>query len=1456
MSQKVSQELAELRRAFNDLRKQYEPGGFTKEEQDDLDAFSKRIADFQVVVGVGLAGGNDDGATKGSAITPSAPTAIPQAQGGTATAPTLANRAGGGGNGSGAPGGRSGGGGGGGNDKTPYPGHDPTPDGSYPKVKRPPTEAEKKGRIQAERDLKRDPSNPKSTYDPSALKKKNYKKIAVGDDGSPGLPVDEHGNPVDPKNLHSDTDLKKAQGEYLDPTNKKGKSVKDLKVSGKTFETLHQELEAKGFKLQDREGRLKDFNRDSALKDKMEYRLRDGSFTPDLEIAKKNGVPQYIYVHPDGGMVRLKPEGTPGNAQRNEVNISKGVLYKVDFDPHGKVKDTSFDNEAFKVGDDGKITARQPTMGQKTPSQAGGLRKEPRGMEPKIDNPHNDPKIEQRNKEIEKRNADRKKGYDDVAMEKGHVLGPTTPKPGTTSGGASSGDTGGAKPGTGSTAAKVVIPGADDARSTASKFRGQVEAQRKESAERLLRMQKLEPVLKAKVDAATGNEKKALAEKQALLAKEIGAAERAVARSKADLEAIDNPGSKREELLAILARQKAGGAVTEFTEITAAGLDPYKKGKVNRDVTTTTTSYADGKATTESVRSQQKVGLDGYTKSESHDKTVTDGHTTARSSHEKKVNVSLGGKLSKDEKQVIEVQKADGSKAALEVSKNKEISTKGASQTRTATVTKVDGSSVSTTTKQGVERGEGKVIGTTSSSVTKTTASGTASTTDKSASGGMIAGKDGIGFKGGVTGGKSMTSKKGRQAGASLSLHANVTCKIGDPKGEPKLYPVTVTVSFVASGSLSAGAGKKGDSKFSGSFEAKKSLEGSMVVTHDLGEAELADYVKTLEAASQKGSKVAATKQEFAIISAGVNQSWDVARQMWEAGGGKLNKQAVYGQKQTGDSVQVSETQTDGFAVKGKVYGAGVGYGKTHTDATSRKATRNETGGVDLDSKHEKGSQTDLSASLDVGVAGAEAGTTEIHKTRFGYSFAIDPKNDPDGKILEHFNLCKSEQDYHIFRATHYGKVTLIGKMEGQTDADGTNVGVSIAGKSLKLGTDQIVDKEERTDSKGNVVSKTTTGEAGAGGELGSLSDSKRDQATAESDAKGNASLTLTSTTKQNYGSRVQEKKDKKALEKLTSTGKASGVLTDAAGGEEDDTAVQDVSVLKLANKDLRRIGKVAVNSMPALARGWENAWMGVIRRWQEKEDWKKAGFAIAKAKGSPSAVAHALAEFIGGDRVERLETVQLMVRGGYKQTGGKASEFPDSLRDIRADYDLVTDDGLPDKMNTLANKQGNPAAAKECVRLLAIVDRIQPRVQACKDFDNSATKTEMLSELNECRRMLNEAVHGFGGNLKPQDDPKVLAEEGSRLMKLCYAYGVEQESLVAKLEDQPAHRVEQRADGKKLIKQLEALQDRWKNEYDRLQANYAKRKLVLPEFPYAQGVPQLRPTETLVAKYEKIFVR
>ena len=73
---------------------------------------------------------------------------------------------------------------------------------------------------------------------------------------------------------------------------------------------------------------------------------------------------------------------------------------------------------------------------------------------------------------------------------------------------------------------------------------------------------------------------------------------------------------------------------------------------------------------------------------------------------------------------------------------------------------------------------------------------------------------------------------------------------------------------------------------------------------------------------------------------------------------------------------------------------------------------------------------------------------------------------------------------------SNVAKVKVLGRTKGRTDAEGTNIGVSVGGKSLKLGTRQGIDREATTDATGKVIGKKTTGSAGAGGQLGGWADS------------------------------------------------------------------------------------------------------------------------------------------------------------------------------------------------------------------------------------------------------------------------------------------------------------------------------------------------------------------------------
>jgi hypothetical protein len=679
------------------------------------------------------------------------------------------------------------------------------------------------------------------------------------------------------------------------------------------------------------------------------------------------------------------------------------------------------------------------------------------------------------------------------------------------------------------------------------------------------------------------------------------------------------------------------------------------------------------------------------------------------------------------------------------------------------------------------------------------------------------------------------------QAGLTGKLHANVALKIGEPTGDPKRYPVSLTVSFGGAVAGSGGAGKKPGSKGSASMEIKGSLEKSMTVTHVLGEAELAGYVKSLEAASQ-GSKVAATYNEFAIIAAGAKANdWGVARQMWQG----ISKDTAVSLTHAGDSVEVSEKKSVGVAVEGRGGAVGVGYGVAETDENSKKLTRKDGGTLDVEGKGAHTKQKSKSVSMSAGVAGVSVGATHTQQTRFGFAIEVDPKDDPDRRMLDALGKCSKKADYQAFLAAH-PKARMVSQTDGKTDAESTEAGISLGGKTvLTFGTGQRVDEDTKTDARGKVLAKRVAGHATAGGKLGGLADSLDEDAVAEIDGDGNAALTMTRTSKDNYGGRSRDKLARKVAAKLTGKGgdNPMGALAALAGSDDDDdNATHDVSGIKLNNKDLKRLGGVACRSMLA--------WMGVPRRTDEKDDWKKAGLAIAQAKALPSVVAEQLARFVGGDRVERMKTVELFIRGGHQQTTGHAFEFPDSLRDVREDYDLVTDDKLDEKMNTYANKSGDAAAAEECRRLLAIVDRIQPRLQACNDFDNIATKMEMLHQLLDNRSMLARGIKGYGGDLQADKDPTILADEGDRLLKQCNDYAAEQRRLTAKLQDQDAYTVSERAAGKRLIKQLEDLQYRWTGDYERLKLNHGKRNT-----PFID-MPAMRPQEELIATFEKKFRR
>lgn len=983
-------------------------------------------------------------------------------------------------------------------------------------------------------------------------------------------------------------------------------------------------------------------------------------------------------------------------------------------------------------------------------------------------------------------------------------------------------------------------PGADPVQAEAAKMHGAIEAKRKEAQERLDKLEKLGPMLKQMTDAATGEKKKELAAKQAALVKKTAETEREIKEAVADLEAIENPGAKHEELVSVMARHRSGGKAKSDIDVESPGLDPDKK-SVNHDRTTTTTEYGNGKATTDKVHDKRHVGVGGYDAEHSHEKVVQTANLKQRVSEEQKTHVSIIGKASVEKKTAVEVELPDGRKSSLEKKDAKEASLKGGSTEHTDAKTDFDGSSHSKTDKKSIEREDGKLVATKSQNVTVTGATGTAKSTDHSARGGLIAKDGSVGAQGGLDGGKKVASKGGRQASVAGGMSASVVCHIGEPKGEPKKYPVSLTVTFGVSAGASAGMGKQEGSKKSFGAEVSGSLEANMTVEHLLTEEQLGNYEKNLQAAS-KGSKVAATENEFAIIAAGAKGQWDVARNLRSAMLGKVTAKTADQVKNVGDSVSLTQTKTATVGANAAV-GPVSGSAKVKVvDEEHKKVTRSDKDTLDVDVGASHTKETSKSVGLKAGAIEMRVGTVTTHTTSFGYVIDIDDKDDPGHKMLAELGKCGTEPQYKAFLAKYDGKVKFVSHTVGKKDGESDETSVGVGGHGLKFGTGQSISEEETRDSKGNLIKKTIVGEEHAGGALFGLHDEKTEKAEAVIDGEGNSEVTLSRTTSGNDSKKQLVDKAKKTAAKVgigeKEPGKATGALATATGGKEDESTPHDVEGLTLTTGDLRKIGGVACRSLPA--------WNGAPRRWQENEDWAKAGIAIKRANGDPAVVAEQLARFIGGDRTDRMNMVEMWVRGGYHSTIGHAFEFPDSLSDMQADYNEIVSDALPKQMNKLRVEKGNPAAAEECRRLAAVAAKIEPRLRKCDDFKNEQTKTEMLSRLTSCQAMLTEAIAGFGGlGKKALVDPKVLEDKCNRLTQLCQAYYHEQIKIAQELDDADLRSLSDRIDARKLIKKIEDMHLRWWDDYHLLQDAYEKRGVKMPDQVW------LRPGEKLVAFYE-----
>lgn len=155
---------------------------------------------------------------------------------------------------------------------------------------------------------------------------------------------------------------------------KKGRSVARIALSGKTSKELHEELLARGFKHKREPLSTYENGRTEYVLSK---EGADGALTtPDPR--HPDVLPQDLYTHRDGGMVRVKPEGDTGSRFRPQPHASKSVL----IDPKNG---TSLDNEAFKLTSRGHPVPKSPygSTGIK-PKSAIGTKGEYKGYQDQL----------------------------------------------------------------------------------------------------------------------------------------------------------------------------------------------------------------------------------------------------------------------------------------------------------------------------------------------------------------------------------------------------------------------------------------------------------------------------------------------------------------------------------------------------------------------------------------------------------------------------------------------------------------------------------------------------------------------------------------------------------------------------------------------------------------------------------------------------------------------------------------------------------------------------------------------------------------------------------------------------------------------------------------------------------------------------------------------------------------
>ncbi len=378
--------------------------------------------------------------------------------------------------------------------------------------------------------------------------------------------------------------------------------------------------------------------------------------------------------------------------------------------------------------------------------------------------------------------------------------------------------------------------------------------------------------------------------------------------------AIDNvksPTASREDLVRALALAKSKD------EVAAASVKEQTPGgnKLDRAQKVVETEYQDGQARIDTTEKGFVLDGNGLQHKDKESRERVDAEGSAKGS--KETTYALGADGAKRTKATKTEFSADvdgeQKKWGTETKDELTIAPGGVKQTKELKVSNADGSSVSEKQTLAIVRGDGKLGAQAGGEKETVDADGNSVKKKAEAKAGLIADGKGMGAFAEGSGSATKKHKSGLEASGGLELKGNVKCEIGDPAGEPPMYPVTIEVNCGAEVEFGGGGESKGKGK--AGIEVTLGVDYVFRQTHNLAADQLDGYVAAMNAANT-GGVLDATKLELKVIATGVRETWQAAQRVAK-GLGPLSPEMIAALANAGDSVELKSTTKKGAKVSG-----------------------------------------------------------------------------------------------------------------------------------------------------------------------------------------------------------------------------------------------------------------------------------------------------------------------------------------------------------------------------------------------------------------------------------------------------------------------------------------------------------------------------------------------------------